>query len=169
MVKNWLKISLKVLNSTTGLGGIAIVIYGVLMIKVWQPDEQGSSYHDFTFPWFFHAFLAVGIALCAITCLGHVAANTANFYCLSSALPKDQSGKFDDFKDFVKSSDYISKGVACLIFLIQGVSVLLATILRTRGTNDVDNYESEDEYVEPRHPLLSRSRSGLWSADPNIV
>ncbi|KAG5528370.1 hypothetical protein RHGRI_029142 [Rhododendron griersonianum] len=32
---------------------------------------------------FIHTFLGIGIALCAITCLGHIAAHTANRHCLS--------------------------------------------------------------------------------------
>lgn len=51
MVKDWLRSSLKVLNSSVGLGGIAMIIYGLLMIRAWQPDEDGSSSDHLSIPW----------------------------------------------------------------------------------------------------------------------
>ncbi|KAL3627755.1 hypothetical protein CASFOL_029118 [Castilleja foliolosa] len=185
MVKICLKSSLKVLNSAIGLGGIAVIIYGILMIRVWQPENEEPSPSDqFPIPWFFHAFLVVGIALCAISGLGYVAAQTANIYYLSGyiiivlflliletvimaelflnsnwtkELPRNLSDRLDEFKDFVDSSDDVWIWFAWLIFLVQGVSVLLATILRTLDTTEVDRYESEDENEEPNLPLLGPS------------
>ncbi|CAA0817923.1 Tetraspanin-19 [Striga hermonthica] len=196
MVRRYLKSSMKVVNSAVGLGGIAIVAYGVLMIRVWQPEHgKGSSTDYLAIPWFFHAFLGVGIALCAISCLGYFAAQTANMYCLScyisivllllimetiimadlflnpnwrKELPRNLCERLDEFTDFVESSDDILNWVAWLIFLVQGVCVLLATILRTQGANEVDIYESEDEDEQPRHPLSGRSTL-RQQVDPSIV
>ncbi|KAI3456277.1 hypothetical protein Pfo_012940 [Paulownia fortunei] len=160
MVKKCLKSSLKLLNSSMGLGGIAIIIYGVLMIRVWQPDEEGSSSDQFTIPWFFHAFLGVGIALCAITCLGHIAAQTANTYCLSCYII------------IVLLLLVLETVIMADLFLDpnwgKGFCVLLATILRTHEANEVDSYESEDENGQPRLPLLGPSALRQPS-DPNIV
>ncbi|KAL0305756.1 UNVERIFIED_CONTAM: hypothetical protein Sradi_5992900 [Sesamum radiatum] len=193
MVTNWLKLALKFYNSSMGLGGIAIIVYGVLMIRVWQTDENGSSSHHITIPWFFHAFVGVGIALCATTCLGHIAAKTANIPCLScyisivlllllsetvimadlflnpnweKELPENLFDRIDEFNDFVKASDYIWRWVVWSIFLIQGVCVLLATTLRTHETNEVDGYndETEDEDLRQPLPLLAHA-----SVDAYIV
>ncbi|KAL0442777.1 UNVERIFIED_CONTAM: hypothetical protein Slati_2000400 [Sesamum latifolium] len=193
MVTNWLKLALKFYNSSMGLGGIAIIVYGVLMIRVWQTDENGSSSHHITIPWFFHAFVGVGIALCATTCLGHIAAKTANVLCLScyisivlllllsetvimadlflnpnweKELPENLFDRIDEFNDFVKSNDFIWRWVVWAIFLVQGVCVLLATILRTHETNEVDGYNDEMEDEDSRQPLLLLARA---SVDAYIV
>ncbi|KAF7119624.1 hypothetical protein RHSIM_Rhsim13G0176600 [Rhododendron simsii] len=84
-VKSWLQLSLKLVNSTIGVTGIAMILYSIWMVRAWQLDMDGSSsdHPKFSLPWFIHAFLGIGIALCAITCLGHIAAHTANRRCLS--------------------------------------------------------------------------------------
>ncbi|KAG5536788.1 hypothetical protein RHGRI_024276 [Rhododendron griersonianum] len=68
---------------------------------------------------FIHAFLRIGIALCAITCLGHIAAHTANHHCLSCDFPEDPSGRFDDFDHFVKSNFDTCKWIGWLLVLAQ--------------------------------------------------
>ncbi|KAA8519815.1 hypothetical protein F0562_014095 [Nyssa sinensis] len=153
--------------------GIAMILYSLWMVRVWQRDMKDDYYS--TFPWFIHGFLGIGILLRAITCLGHIAADTANAYCLScymviifmlllleiammadvflnsdwkKDLPEDPTGRFDDFKDFVKSNFDICKWIGLLIILVQGFSILLATALRTLGPADhVINYESDDNYA----------------------
>ena len=44
---------LKFVNSMMGLLGIAMILYGLWMIRVWQRDTDGSPYVDFnsTGPW----------------------------------------------------------------------------------------------------------------------
>ncbi|XP_051128573.1 tetraspanin-19-like [Andrographis paniculata] len=177
MVQIWLKSSLRVFNCIMGLGGVAATAYGVLMIRVWQVEGEDSSSHSHhvAVPWFFHAFLGAGVAICAIACLGHIAANTANSLCLSSymiivlllllletvtasyvfvnpdwkkVLPKDLAEKLEEFRDFVVSSGDIWKWAACLIFLTQGVCILLATVVRSDAANEVDIYESDDRVME---------------------
>ncbi|PHT55936.1 hypothetical protein CQW23_04422 [Capsicum baccatum] len=182
-VKSCLQLSLKIANLTIGLMGIAMLIYSIWMIRVWQRDAANSpSSPDYAqFPWFIHAFLGVGIALCAITFLGHVAAHSANSCCLSfymflilvlllleiaitadvflnsdweKDLPEDPSGRFHDFKDFVNSNDDVCQSIALLCFLAQGCCILLATILRTVGKIKENSHENEGEYAEPTAPLL---------------
>ncbi|XP_015065873.1 tetraspanin-19-like [Solanum pennellii] len=183
LVKSCLQLSLKITNITIGFMGIAMLIYGVWMIRVWQRDAANSpSSPDYAqFPWFIHAFLGVGTALCAITFLGHVAANTGNSYCLSfymffifvlllaeiaitadvflnsdweKDLPEDPSGRFDDFKDFVDSNSDVCQWITLLCVLTQGCCILLATILRTLGHVKENSHEYEGEYAEPSAPLL---------------
>lgn len=175
--------SLKIANTTIGLMGIAMLIYSIWMVRVWQCDAANSpSSPDYAqFPWFIHAFLGVGTTLCAITCLGHVAANSANSCCLSvyifilfvlllseigitadvflnsdweKDLPEDPSGRFDDFKDFVDSNSDVCQWIALLCVLTQGCCIVLATILRTLGKAKKNSHENEGEYSEPSAPLL---------------
>ncbi|PHU26492.1 hypothetical protein BC332_04824 [Capsicum chinense] len=155
-VRSCLQLSLKIANFTIGLMGIAMLIYSIWMIRVWQRDAANSpSSPDYAqFPWFIHAFLGVGIALCAITFLGHVAAHSANSCCLSFDLPEDPSGRLHDFKDFVNSNDDVCQPIALLCFLTQGCGILLAPILRALGKIKENSHDNEDEYAEPTAPLL---------------
>ncbi|KAI8525507.1 hypothetical protein RHMOL_Rhmol13G0235200 [Rhododendron molle] len=84
-VKSWLQLSLKLVNSTIGVTGIAMILYSIWMVRAWQldMDDSSSDHPKFSLSWFIHAFLGIGITLCAITCLGHIAARTANRHCLS--------------------------------------------------------------------------------------
>ncbi|KAJ8545542.1 hypothetical protein K7X08_018125 [Anisodus acutangulus] len=183
LVKSCLQLSLKIANITIGFMGIAMLIYGIWMIRVWQRDAANSpTSPDYAqFPWFIQAFLGVGTALCAITCLGHSAAHSANSCCLSfyifiifvlllseigigadvflnsdweKDLPKDPSGRFDDFKDFLDSNDDVCQSIALLCVLIQGGCILLATMLTSLGKVKEYSHENEGEYAEPSAPLL---------------
>ncbi|KAK9267791.1 hypothetical protein L1049_010226 [Liquidambar formosana] len=144
---------LKFVNSIIGIVGIAMILYGMWMVRVWQRDIDGSTYDSV--PWFIYAFLGIGITLCVVTCLGHVAADTANGLCLSCDLPEDPTGRFDDFKDFVKSNFEICKWIGLSIVLAQGFSILLAMFLRTLGPDQSPYYDSDDDYTPARLPLLN--------------
>ncbi|CAK9181789.1 unnamed protein product [Ilex paraguariensis] len=186
-VKSCLQFCLKLLNSTIGIIGIAMLLYTIWMTRVWQRDASPEDYSS-SFPWFIHASLGIGITLCAVTCLGHVAADTANVCCLScymivmfllllletaiiadillnsdweKDLPEDRSGRFDDFKDFVKSNIDTCKWISALIILVQGFSILLATVLRTLVTDHEANYDTEEDHIPPRIPLLGHPAQPL--------
>lgn len=182
VAKPCLKSFLKVVNSTLGIVGIAMILYGLWMIRVWQRDmEEYSSFDDFisTTPWFIYTFLGAGVTLCLITCLGHLAATVANGCCLScymmmilalllletaiaadialnfdweKDLPNDPTGRFNDFKDFFKSNFETFKWIGLVIVLAQGLSILVSMVLRSMGPNKV--YDSDDEYTTARLPLI---------------
>ncbi|CAL5411228.1 unnamed protein product [Camellia sinensis] len=182
-VKSCLQLSLKLVNSTMGILGIATILYSMWMVRAWQLDMEGSTSqsHNFYLPWFIHAFAGIGVTLCAITSLGHIAADTCNIHCLScymveifflllvetalavdislnsdweKDLPEDPSGRFDDFKDFVKSNFHICKWIALFIVFAQGCSIGLAAVLRSHGKDERRKYESEDDYAQARLPFL---------------
>ncbi|KAL3519730.1 hypothetical protein ACH5RR_017879 [Cinchona calisaya] len=189
-VKKCLQMTLKVVNATMGMLGIAMILYGVWMIRVWERDTEDNSSddgydYDYALPWFIHAFLGIGIALCGITFLGHVAAETANTCCLNcysgiifllllldsamiadvllnsdweKDLPDDPSGRFDDFKDFLSSHIHICQWIAFLIFLSQGCSILIATVIKTLAADERNNYYYSDEEIgdSSRFPFLNQ-------------
>ncbi|KAF5728671.1 hypothetical protein HS088_TW21G00820 [Tripterygium wilfordii] len=169
---------LKVVNAIMGVVGIAMIIYGFWMIGVFQRDMEDSTVID---PWFINTFLVTGVTLCFITCVGHIAADSAHGFCLScykvmiiclllvetamaadlllnsdweKDLPDDPTGNFRDFKEFVKSNFGIFKWIVLVILLSQGVSILLAMTLRALGSNQRSKYDSDDEYTLPRLPFL---------------
>ncbi|GMI77613.1 hypothetical protein HRI_001430600 [Hibiscus trionum] len=84
ILKSCMQSTLKAVNLIIAMVGIAMILYGFWMLRVWQRDKAGSSFDDLdsTAPWFRYTFLATGATLCLLTCLGHIAADTANGFCL---------------------------------------------------------------------------------------
>ncbi|KAG2683741.1 hypothetical protein I3760_10G047400 [Carya illinoinensis] len=130
---------------------------------------------------FMYTFLGIGVTMGVITCLGHIAADSAHGYCLScyvviisflllletamsadillnsdweKDLPEDPTGRFHDFKDFVKSNFDFCKWIGFMIILAQGFSILLAVALRTLGPSYY-NYDSDGDYAPERLPLIN--------------
>ncbi|KAF5185978.1 Tetraspanin-19, partial [Thalictrum thalictroides] len=95
---------------------------------------------------FIYTTLALGVSLCLIACSGHVAAETANGHCLSCYMvfiilltlleaavtadiylnrdweedfPSDPTGKFDEFKHFVRSNFDFCKWVCLFVVAAQ--------------------------------------------------
>ncbi|EYU27959.1 hypothetical protein ABFS82_13G108200 [Erythranthe guttata] len=193
-VKKWLKSSLKLLNFSVGVGGIALIVFGISTVRVLQPHRKDdSSSHHLYFPWFFYAFLGVGIALCAVTYLGYIASHTANFRCfysyiyivllllilelvittkvfsdpnLKKELPAELSERFDEFNDFVHTWRWFVDS----IYLIQGVCVFSVAILRTYHEIKVNSNVIEQVNEQPRYPLLDTlSQWRLTEPTRNLV
>ncbi|KAF8391366.1 hypothetical protein HHK36_023670 [Tetracentron sinense] len=200
IVRRCLQSLLKLLNSIIGMTGMAMILYALWMIRVWQRNMDMSSFGDSNppFPWFIYVFLGLGITLCVITCTGHIAAETANGHCLSCYMvfvfllllleaavtadvflnrdweedfPEDPAGRFDEFKDFVKSNFEICKWIGLLIVSTQGLSILLAMVLRALGPGQERSYDSDDDYVPARLPLLKHPVQSLpyVVGDPHTV
>lgn len=157
-----------------------MIIYGLWMIRAWQRQMDGSDYPT---PWFIYATLGLGATLCVIACSGHIAAETANGCCLYCYLvfiflllmvegavttdvflnrnweedfPKDPSGNFHEFRDFIKENFDICKWVGLSILGAQGLSIFLALILKALGPwpyHEV-NYDSDDYATIEDYPLL---------------
>ncbi|CAN1123778.1 hypothetical protein LINPERPRIM_LOCUS3415 [Linum perenne] len=66
--------------------------------------------------------------------------------------PKDPSGSFDRFKDFIRSHFEICKWVGLSIVAVQGLSFLFAMILKGLGHHPY--YDSDDDFIPERAPLL---------------
>ncbi|PSS04778.1 Tetraspanin-19 like [Actinidia chinensis var. chinensis] len=182
-LKSCLQILLKLVNSTIGIVGISMIIYSMWMARVWQRHMEGSSDDFFRFSvlWFILGFLGIGITLVAITSFGHIAAHTTNAHCLSyymvaifflllveTALvadiilnsdweedfPEDPTGRFDDFKDFVKSNFNTCQWIGLFMVLAQGCSIVLATVLRTLEKDQARYCESDEDNTAPSLPFL---------------
>ncbi|XP_039068430.1 tetraspanin-19-like isoform X2 [Hibiscus syriacus] len=185
ILKSCMQFTLKSVNLIMAMVGIAMILYGFWMLRVWHRDMSGSSYEDldYTAPWFIYTFLATGVTLCLLTCLGHIAADSANRFCLlcymviisvlllietgitadillnedwEKDIPDDPTGRFRDFKQFVETNIDIFKWIFLIIFLGQGLSVLLAMALRAFiPTNQCSNYDSDKEFTQARQPLIN--------------
>ncbi|KAG8389124.1 hypothetical protein BUALT_Bualt02G0196600 [Buddleja alternifolia] len=84
--------------------GVAIIVYAAYMLNQWHhhhhqfpppPDVinplnlasgvvsfNDINSHSLPPPWFIYAFMGVGILVCCITCIGHIAAEAINGCCL---------------------------------------------------------------------------------------
>ncbi|WCJ30697.1 Tetraspanin family protein [Euphorbia peplus] len=186
MMRSCTQSILKLMNSGIGMVGLGMILYGVWLIRVWQRemgelpfDEDGD---DLLAPWFIYTFLGLGVTLCTITCIGHVAAETANGCCLyiymlfvflifmleagvtadvflnrdwEKDFPKDPSGSFNQFKEFIRKNFEMCKWIGLSVVSIQGLSFVLALILKGLGPHQY--YDSDDEYVSDRLPLLNHA------------
>ncbi|KAL1567694.1 hypothetical protein AAHA92_03147 [Salvia divinorum] len=169
---------LKLVNSLLGMVGIAMIIYSLWMFRVWLHTDESMN---FPVPWFIYTILGLGVCLCVITCSGHIAAETANGCCLyiymafvftiflleaavttdvflnhdwQEDFPADATGNLDRLKDFIKDNFDICKWIGLSMVAVQGLSMLLAMVLKALGPHSEKYYESDDEYLPDRVPLL---------------
>ncbi|PQQ04492.1 tetraspanin-19 [Prunus yedoensis var. nudiflora] len=150
VVRTCVQSILKLVNSVIGMVGLAMIMYSLWLIRSWQKNMGHLSFdhsHHHPIPWFIYTILGLGITLCVITCSGHIAADTANGCCLYS------------YMVFVFLLLMLEAGVAADIFLNhdweEGLSLLLAMILKALGPHQY--YDSDDEYVPERVPLLKNA------------
>ncbi|GLT29722.1 hypothetical protein SLA2020_045680 [Shorea laevis] len=182
VVRSCIQSILKLVNSLIGMVGIAMILYSMWLIRVWQKQMGDSPFAGFDYPapWFIYAFLGVGVVLCVITCSGHIAAETANGCCLcvymvfifflllleagvtadvflnrdwEEDFPNDPSGSFNEFKDFIRSNFEFCKWIGLSVVSVQGLGLLLALLLRAIGPHQY--YDSDDDYDAARAPLLN--------------
>lgn len=77
---------MKMFNAIVGMAGIAMVLYSLWMIHVWQKQTGHSPFDDdssdYPLPWFIYTFMGLGVLFCMITCSGHIAAETLSGCCL---------------------------------------------------------------------------------------
>ncbi|KAG8364701.1 hypothetical protein BUALT_Bualt18G0025900 [Buddleja alternifolia] len=83
--------------------------------------------------------------------------------------PEDPTGNFDQLKDFIKDNFDICKWIGITVVAFQGLSILLAMILKALGPHPERDYESDDDYLPDRVPLLKNyvpSQSYVVSDQP---
>ncbi|CAL9205124.1 unnamed protein product [Musa hybrid cultivar] len=182
-LRSCLQSVLKLVNSVMGFAGMGVILYSLWMLRSWYKHFDGSSFAGAVSspPWFIYAFLGLGIYLCLITCSGHIAAETANGQCLSCYMafvfllvmmeaaliadiflnreweedfPEDPTGKFDELKNFVRSNFEMCKWIGLLVVAAQAFSIFTAMVLRALGPDSSIDYDSDDDFVPARLPLL---------------
>ncbi|XP_073012122.1 tetraspanin-19 [Typha latifolia] len=198
MVRSCTQSLLKLVNSVIGLVGMGMILYSLWMLRVWyrqiNGDWPGAS--DSPLPWFIYTFLGLGVFVCLITCSGHIAAETANGHCLScytvfvflliileaaitadiflnrnweEDFPEDPSGKFDEFKNFVRTNFEMCKWIGLSVVAAQALSVFLAVVLRALGPDTGSYYDSDDDSAPARLPLLrNQAQHAAYTPDPNL-
>ncbi|XP_057525635.1 tetraspanin-19 [Amaranthus tricolor] len=194
LIRSFLQSLMKMFNAIIGMAGIAMVIYSFWMIRVWHKQTGHSPFEesDYPFPWFIYTFLGLGVTFCVITCSGHIAAETMNGCCLylymmivflllvlegvitadvflnhnwEQDFPKDPTGNLHELKVFIRENFDFCKWIGLPILAAQGLSFLLAMVLKALGPHRDRYYDSDEEYAASRHPLLRNSADPPHVAD----
>ncbi|XP_021717378.1 tetraspanin-19 isoform X2 [Chenopodium quinoa] len=191
LIRSFFQSLMKMFNAIVGMAGIAMVIYSLWMIRVWQKQTGQSPFDDsdYPVPWFIYTFLGLGVTFCVITCSGHIAAETLNGCCLylyimfmflllvlegvitadvflnrkwEQDFPKDATGNLHELKVFIGQNFDFCKWIGLSILAGQGLSFLLSVVLKALGPHRDRYYDSDEEsYAASRRPLLRNS------ADPS--
>ncbi|CAN4104944.1 unnamed protein product [Withania somnifera] len=163
MARSCMQSLLKVVSSIIGMVGIALILYALWMFRV------------------IYATLGLGITLSIVTCLGNIAAETANGCCLyiymvfvflllmieaavtvdiflnknwEEDFPVDTTGNFDELRHFVKDNFEICKWIGFSVVTVQGLTILLAMILKALGPHQ-ERYYYEIPLLKNYVPLTS--------------
>ncbi|KVH94254.1 tetraspanin-18 [Cynara cardunculus var. scolymus] len=135
-------------------------------------------------PWFIYAFMGLGIVLCCISCIGHIAAEAINGCCLcfytilksvlillevalvvfialdhrwEKDLPQDPTGEIASMREFIEDNIDLCKWVGIAIIVIQAVCLLLAILLgmMVSSLRKDDMEEGLDSRGRAWEPLLN--------------
>ncbi|KAE9596733.1 putative tetraspanin/Peripherin [Lupinus albus] len=135
--------------------------------------------------WFIYLFIGIGVVLFVISCFGCIGAVTRSGCCLScysilvvllilaelgcaafiffdkswkEEIPTDKTGAFDMIYGFLRENWNLVKWIALGIVIFEALLFFLALVVR--AANRPADYDSDDEYINPRQqarqPLLNK-------------
>ncbi|KAI3819529.1 hypothetical protein L1987_13370 [Smallanthus sonchifolius] len=139
-------------------------------------------------PWFIYAFMGLGVVLCCISCIGHIAAEAIHGCCLccytvlkvvlilievafiafisldhrwEKDLPEDSTGRIDSIREFIEDNVDICKWVGITIIVVQVVCLLLAVVLGMMVSSQKKDDDIEEGSGRGRawDPLLNPNSS----------
>ncbi|XP_072967701.1 tetraspanin-18 [Typha angustifolia] len=173
---------IKFLNFLQGFVGISIAIYAIWMLNHWNRQGGDLDIKDLKDLWFVCASMGVGVLLCLIAFTGHVAAEASSGCCLcfyailttllilleatlagdlmfnkhwQEDLPYDATGELKNLRAFIEDNMDICKWVGISVIVIQGFSLFFATVLRSMVSTRRVDYDSDEDFVVIRRPLLN--------------
>ncbi|XP_077252739.1 tetraspanin-20-like [Tasmannia lanceolata] len=153
-----------------------------LGVEISSGLEDGLDFnlHKLPTPWFIYSFMGIGILLCSVTCIGHIATEAINGCCLcfytllttvlilleaalvgfmvvdkhwKEDLPYDPTGEIERLQSFVEDNIDLCKWVGLTVVIIQALSLLLSMILRAMVPTQKVEYESDDDNAVIRGPI----------------
>lgn len=174
LLVEWMKLSDDidaVLPSSTA--GVPILVLGRPMLGAVALSDDILDYLPKA--WFIYAFIGIGVIVFAVSLFGCCGAWCRNGCCLSfysflvvlliaaelgaaafiffdhswkDVIPDDKTGNFDTIYNFLEKNWKIAKWVAVGVVVYEVLLFLLALIVRA-GNRSAD-YDSDDEYINPR-------------------
>ncbi|CAL9772845.1 unnamed protein product [Musa acuminata subsp. burmannicoides] len=186
--RSCLAFALKFLNFLQTFVGVSVLIYSIWVLNCWhRHGHLVFDLRDVPAPWFVCASMGVGISLCLISFTGYVAAEAVNGCCLcfyavlstilivleaalmgdillnkhwEEDLPYDSTGELKNLREFVEDNMDIFKWVAVSVIAIQALCLLLTLVLRALVQPRNDAYDSDEDFVVIRRPLLHPQGGG---------
>ncbi|CAA0833417.1 Tetraspanin-18 [Striga hermonthica] len=192
---SFLAFILKFLNFLQAFVGLAVIVYSAYLLNQWQRHNHslpppgalnlalGFDAGSLPAPWFIYAFMGIGILVCCITFIGHIAAEAINGCCLcfyailatlfilleaglvafialdhnwEKDIPFDPTGELDRIRTFIEDNIDVFMWVGIAIVVMQVLSLLFALILRS-----LISVRQEDDDIEGDYDYRSNSREPL--------
>uniref|UniRef100_A0A0E0H7J8 Uncharacterized protein n=1 Tax=Oryza nivara TaxID=4536 RepID=A0A0E0H7J8_ORYNI len=154
VVRSCVQTGLKAVNSVLGLAGMAVILYALWMLRAWYRDVADLHYR-LPVPWFIYTFIGLGVFMCLLTCSGAITTDVFLNSNWEEDFPDDPSGKFEEFKDFIRSNFEICEWIGLSVVAAQVLSIVLGMVLRALGPDRESDYDSDDDPSVPaRLPLL---------------
>ncbi|KAM0866588.1 hypothetical protein ACQ4PT_042539 [Festuca glaucescens] len=172
---------LKFLAFLQAFAAVSAVLYGAWILSRWARHHE--LHIDRLLPdlWFACAVMAAGLLYCAILLAGYVAAEISSGCCLCfytvlamamllleaslaghlllnehwmQDLPYDRTGELNNLVSFVQNNLDLCKWTALATLATQALSLLLAMVLRAMVSTSSEDYDSDEDFVVIRRPLL---------------
>ncbi|KAL9235683.1 hypothetical protein vseg_010424 [Gypsophila vaccaria] len=173
-----------------GYGNVGLVEYSGLVLGLDLGSGLVAQIYSIELPtpWFIYFLMAIGVLLCLMSCIGHIAAEAINGCCLcfyillelvivlleaalaafiaidrrwEKDLPFDQTGELENLKSFIEKYVDMCKWLGITLLCVQALSLLLSLVLRAMVSTRVDS-DVENGYVadgDTSRELLLNSKS----------
>ncbi|EER89022.1 hypothetical protein BDA96_10G358600 [Sorghum bicolor] len=173
---------LKLLAFLQAFAAVSVLLYAAWMFSRWARHHQ-LHLSDLLSPdlWFSSLVMAAGLFYCLLLLAGYLAAEINTGCCLCfytipamammlleaalaahlalnehwvQDLPEDRTGELHNLLSFIHNNLDLCKWAALAIFATQALSLLLAMILRAMLSARIVDYDSDEDFVVIRRPLL---------------
>ncbi|VAH68617.1 tetraspanin-18-like [Triticum dicoccoides] len=172
---------LKLLAFLQAFAALSAVLYAASILSRWARHHELHIHHLLPDLWFACAVMAAGLLYCAILLAGYVAAEVSSGCCLCfytglamvmmlleaavagrillnehwiQDLPHDRTGELENLVSFVNANLDLCKWAALATVATQALSLFLAMVLRAMVSPTSGDYDSDEDFVVIRRPLL---------------
>ncbi|KAJ6798704.1 tetraspanin-18 [Iris pallida] len=165
--------------------GVSVLVYSAWILSYLKRHGDIDFDFDLDkvpAPWFVCALMGFGILVCLIAFTGHVAAEVISGCCLcfyavlttilvlleaalvadvvfnkhwEDDLPHDSTGELKRLRAFIEDNIDIFKWVGITVVVVQALSLLLSVVLRAMVSKRRLDYDSDDDFLVIRRPLIN--------------
>uniref|UniRef100_N1QR35 Uncharacterized protein n=1 Tax=Aegilops tauschii TaxID=37682 RepID=N1QR35_AEGTA len=163
---------LKLLAFLQAFAALSAVLYAASILSRWARHHELHIHHLLPDLWVPGGGMAAGLLYCAILLAGCVPAEISSGCCLCFDLPYDRTGELQNLVSFVHDNLDLCKWAALATVATQALSLLLAMVLRAMVSPTSSDYDSDEDFVVIRRPLLIAQGAPSYlptTADPRGV